>query len=219
MANPARIIRLLDSARFERLVEDSLWLRTGAPLALRLALTSNDVLPAVARAVALERLIETSYRPSPLAVELAGEVVDAAEQLLAQQLFPSAPVLACLHNALSAWSERLGLMASLGAHPEGDARTAERTRSVLQRVQHALASWAHAQLASDDPLVPTPESVGTLWLLAHRPLEATPVPAAELLSRLDAAGAGHDPVLGSYFAEATRRATTSARGLLRTPAA
>lgn len=217
MPTNARITALLDERDHEHLIREFAHPDTPLPLCLRLILDDERWQGPVARAMALSRLIEGSYRPSGRVLELINEVTQDARRLLDDRdQGDHAVAIGAIAGALGAWEARLDLLGALdvrlpGVHDVG----------VSQRIQHALCAWTHEQLANDDPLEATPERVGVLWVLGRQGLalsQACDAPLALLAERLESHGAAHHARLGHLFISArdTRRRIDARRqGVLR----
>ena len=215
MPTPARISDLLNRDDHERLLQELVRPETPLPLSSRLLLTAPDRLPTVARAISLVRLIGAGYRPSGNALRLASRVVEDARAGLEAPIWDASDdgvwaTRAASLVALEAWGERMALLTKLGVTLNLPGALHEAS-PVAQRLSDALASWLHAQLASDEPLEATPARVTLLWLLSERPPAALADALDRLQDRLDAVGTAHHPSLGTLFVQARYRRDRAAQ--------
>lgn len=199
MLNLPRIARLAEAAEFERLLEEVL--RNGRPVSLRvrIRLCEFEGLPAAALGLALQRIVQLTYRPTPLSILLA-------QLLLAQRnssgSFGSVSATAVALAALLAMSDQAASLP--GGKSNADPARAPLRPAMSAEIQEAIAGALHFlhQAQEDSTPVRPGESASligdeldsaiVLWQLGLDPRFARAVRFAELLGTLEDQGLRHD---------------------------
>ncbi len=183
MLNLPRLARLAVAGDFERILEEVT--RNGKPLPLpvRLRLSESRGLPAAALGLALQRVTQLTYRPTPVAISLARGIVALADPSgLFGTIAATAPALA----GLLAFTDQLRSLPT-SAHPDP-----ELVRSIdlaiansLHRLHRAQEESPAARLGEPPTLIGDElDSAIVLWQLGLEPRFTSRIRFEDLLNSI-----------------------------------
>jgi hypothetical protein len=195
MLNLPRLSRLVESGEFERILEEVSRNGRPLPIGVRLRLSEPAGLPPSAMGLALQRVCELTYRPTPLAVALARGILDRQD---AGGLFGTLSATAVALAALFSFSDQLALLTSAAA-AERFGVDEDLARKVRRAVEAAVHRLHRAQEESPAGRLGEPptligdelDSAIVLWQLGLEPRFTAAVRFGELLSAMDERGLRH----------------------------
>lgn len=214
MLNLPRIARLAVAAEFERMLEEVC--RNGRPLPLpvRLRLSEPAGLPAAAAGLALQRVTQLTYRPTPVSISLARALVSLRDE---SGLFGTIAATSVALAGLLAFSDQVrALPASAQVDPELRASINESIAAALHRLHRAQEESPAIRLGERPTLIGDElDSAIALWQLGLDPRFAAAVRFEDLLASIEDRGLRHErstgPLLERVAAAAQSKPNEAAR--------
>lgn len=203
MISLPRLARLAEAREFDRLLDEVA--RNGRPLPLpvRLRLSQPDSLPAAATGLALQRVVQLTYRPSALIALLARTLLDLQQD---DGSFGSTGATAIAVASLLALADQVRSIPAAWARLEdrsGSARSATR-----EELEHAALRAMHALFEAQERTIGALidgqtgligdklDSAIVLWQLGTDPRFAAMIRYEDLLASVVDAGIAHDRAAG-----------------------
>ncbi len=193
MINLPRMLRLVRAGEFDRLLNDSLRSNRLVPLRVRLRLSEPESLPAAAIGIALQRVVDLTYKPTEITAALL-------ESLLTRQradgTFGNTGATVVAAAALGAVARQLDSLAGLRAGRESMPEELSRQlHAALDRAAQALTLATGdfgGRLSSFGALDPIDGAI-ILWRLVDHPRLAAAANLERVLERAERRGLFHDP--------------------------
>lgn len=195
MLNLPRIARLAVAGDFERMLEEVC--RNGRPLPLpvRLRLSEPAGLPAAAAGLALQRVTQLTYRPTPVSISLARALVSLGDD---SGLFGTVAATAVALAGLLAFSDQVRtLPATAQVDPDLRASIDASIAAALHRLHRAQEESPAALLGERPTLIGDElDSAIALWQLGLDPRFAAAVRFEDLLASVEDRGLRHERSTG-----------------------
>lgn len=204
MISLPRLARHASEGQFDALLGDVVRNGRPLPLSVRLRLSQPDSLEASALGLALQRVLELTYRPTAVSTGLLEELLKRSRE---DGSFGSISATCVALGGLLAFRAQVDALPgarSGGAGRYIDPALDEAMRRAIDGALGALsAAWDIAQEDSESPALLGDEidTAVALWQLAFAPAFGRAVPIAALFEAAAARGLTHDrrtaPLLGS----------------------
>ncbi|MBL8746856.1 MAG: hypothetical protein JNK58_10930 [Phycisphaerae bacterium] len=198
MLNLPRIARLSVAGDFERMLEEVT--RNGRPLPLpvRLRLSEPAGLPAAAAGLALQRITQLTYRPTPVSIGVARALVALRDD---SGLFGTLAATAVALAGLLAFSDQVrSLPGTSQVDPELRVKVDESIAAALHRLHRAQEESPAARLGERPTLIGDElDSAIALWQLGLDPRFASAVRFEDLLASVEDRGMRHDRATGALL--------------------
>lgn len=216
MLNLPRIARLSVAGDFERMLEEVS--RNGRPLPLpvRLRLSEPAGLPAAAAGLALQRITQLTYRPTPVAIGMARALVALRGE---DGKFGTLAATAVALAGLLAFSDQVrSLPGSAQVDPDLRREVDASIAAALHRLHRAQEESPAARLGERPTLIGDElDSAIVLWQLGLDPRFASAVRFEDLLASVEDRGLRHERATGALLervaaaAEATKHEATRSK--------
>ncbi|HBS29326.1 MAG TPA: hypothetical protein DEB06_07715 [Phycisphaerales bacterium] len=195
MINMPRLVRLACDGHFDAMLGEVVRNGRPLPLSVRLRLSQPDSLAPAALGLALQRVLELTYRPTDTSVSLLRELLARA---LPDGSFGSVSATAIALAALLGFEHQVnslpGARTGDGSRYIDPALRATLQRAIADALGRLGAQWAlgertdgHAALLGDDI-----DTAVVLWQLAFCPAFGRVVPLGALFESAEANGLLHD---------------------------
>lgn len=195
MISLPRVSRLADESAFDTLLDDIIRNGRPLPLSVRMRLSEPDTLPSAAMGLALQRVLELTYRPTPVSTTLLRGLLMCTRE---DGSFGSISATAVALAALSAFIAQLealpgGCRGGSGRYIDADLEAALRN-SAARATAHLGERWRAAQRVRGGRALLGDEidTAIALWQLALCPAFGRAVPVETLFASAEARGLGHD---------------------------
>jgi len=187
MISLPKLARLAEARRYDDLLEEVTRNGRPLPLEIRLRLAEPEAAPIAGLALAIQRVCELTYRPTPVLLELASRLLELQRPA---GDFPGGPGVTAL--AFGALADIEAMLDALPGDPSPRYIDADLARSISGAAARSLEALTHAQREGDDGLIGDElDTTIALWRLLDSPRLGARIDLPALIEAAGARGLRH----------------------------